>query len=153
MKTFINSQTQRFPLWRRSTVLPSRIRKWGSSSHANGPATRCLEVAASESDTCRAQKPFCCHPGQQHRKKVGIKEVGSRALGLSGSRRGKGGAWSHVEGRREGRGPSVRLLCRTQRQALWDRGPISGVGSPVIFCSLGKVLVWLMEILPNSNYY
>lgn len=35
---------------------------------------------------------------------------------------------------------------------LWDSFLASGLGSPVVICSLGRVLVWCIEILPNSNY-
>lgn len=106
MKTFINSRTQTFSLRRRSTVLPSIIRKWGSSSHANGPAACCQEVAASESGIAPSLHPVVTPAGPRdlsvaiQGSSTGRKwEWRKRALGEV---RVGMCLWSYVEGKERG---------------------------------------------------
>ena len=84
----------------------------------------------------RAQTRSVATQGSSTGKKVGLTEAGCAG--------GKGGSVFIVV-------CGGRTLGLMQRQALADSFLVSGVGSPVVICSLGTVLVWFIETLPKSN--
>lgn len=103
------------------------------------------------------------HPPQPCPIAAGIGQVGAhraqtRSVATQGSSMGKKVGLKEA-GCAEGKGGNVFIvICRgktlalMQSQALADSFLVSGVGSPVVICSLGRVLVRFIEILPKSNH-
>lgn len=130
-KTFLNSYTPAVS-WRRSTVLASLYNKergWqfickrphhplsGGCGLFITPRPTAAWVG---SGTRRAQKPPCCHPGQQHRKESGTE--GSRLLGGKGGNVLIPGAGADAESRSGGQS-SVwsQVWVHLSRRRLWER--------------------------------